>query len=113
MWFQARSEGADTVILDEPDVYMHPDLQRRLIRFLASRHPQAIVATHSVEIIADVEPENILVLDRSKTESRFAGSLPAVQKIVEQIGGVHNLHLARLWSSRRVLLVEGNDLGIL
>ena len=34
MWFLARSHAAGTVILDEPDVYMHPDLQRRLIRYL-------------------------------------------------------------------------------
>ncbi len=34
MWFLARAGRTHTVILDEPDVYMHPDLQRRLIRFL-------------------------------------------------------------------------------
>jgi hypothetical protein len=34
MWFLARSKDHETVILDEPDVYMHADLQRRLIRFL-------------------------------------------------------------------------------
>jgi hypothetical protein len=30
MWFLARVDAAACVILDEPDVYMHPDLQRRL-----------------------------------------------------------------------------------
>lgn len=39
MWFLARSSGASTVILDEPDVYMHPDLQRRLIRFIKNKYP--------------------------------------------------------------------------
>jgi hypothetical protein len=32
MWFLSRMPEGATVILDEPDVYMHPDLQRRLIR---------------------------------------------------------------------------------
>src|SRR5688500_9411584 len=62
MWFLARVGKTHTVILDEPDVYMHPDLQRRLIRFLRRRFPQVIVATHSVEIMAEVEPDEILVI---------------------------------------------------
>jgi len=39
MWFLARSRAAKVVMLDEPDVYMHPDLQRRLIRFLKKQIP--------------------------------------------------------------------------
>ena len=44
------------LVLDEPDVYMHPDLQRRLIRFLLRRDQQVIVATHSIEMMSEVEP---------------------------------------------------------
>jgi hypothetical protein len=91
MWFLARSKDEGTVILDEPDVYMHADLQRRLIRFLKSRNPQLIVATHSIEIMAEVEPGDILVIDQGRREAKFADSLPAVQR----------------------LLVEGKDLEIL
>ena len=31
VWFLARAPKRGTVVLDEPDVYMHPDLQRRLL----------------------------------------------------------------------------------
>jgi AAA ATPase domain len=41
MWFLARVGHAACVILDEPDVYMHPDLQRRLVRYLRTRHQQS------------------------------------------------------------------------
>lgn len=44
MWFLARMNADATVILDEPDVYMHADLQRRLIRLLRGRHRQTIVS---------------------------------------------------------------------
>jgi putative AbiEii toxin of type IV toxin-antitoxin system len=101
------------VILDEPDVYMHADLQRRLIRLVRSRYRQTIIATHSVEIMAEVEPESILVVDKDRRHSRFATSLPAVQEVIEHMGGVHNLHLARLASARKCLLVEGKDVEIL
>jgi energy-coupling factor transporter ATP-binding protein EcfA2 len=113
MWFLARTKADDTVILDEPDVYMHADLQRRLIRLVKSRNPQLVIATHSVEIMAEVEPEEILVVDQGRREARFADSLPAVQHIINQIGGVHNLNLARLSMSRKCLLVEGKDIEIL
>jgi energy-coupling factor transporter ATP-binding protein EcfA2 len=113
MWFLARSKNEDTVILDEPDVYMHADLQRRLIRVVRSRNPQLIVATHSIEIMAEVEPDEILVIDQDRREAKFADSLPAVQRIIDQIGGVHNLNLARLSTSRKCLLLEGKDIEIL
>jgi predicted ATP-dependent endonuclease of OLD family len=113
MWFLARSVDASTVILDEPDVYMHPDLQRRLIRFIKNKFPQVIVTTHSVEIMSEVDVDEILIIDKKRVKSRFAGSLPAVQKLIEHIGSVHNINLAKLWHSKRCILVEGKDLKLL
>ncbi len=113
MWFLARSRDRCTVILDEPDVYMHADLQRKLIRLIQGRHKQVIVATHSVEIMSEVAPEDILVVERRKKKSYFATSLPAAQKVIDNIGGVHNLQIARLWSARCCLLVEGKDISLL
>jgi energy-coupling factor transporter ATP-binding protein EcfA2 len=113
MWFLARCKGYETIILDEPDVYMHADLQRKLIRFVRDRHPQVIIATHSVEIMAEVDPEEVLVVDKDKREAEFAADLPEVQQIISQIGGIHNLQLARMVSSKRCIFVEGDDLNIL
>lgn len=113
MWFLTRSKNASTIILDEPDVYMHADLQRKLIRYIRHRYPQIIIATHSVEIISEVTPDNILIVDRRKEKSDFANSLPAVQKLINNVGSVHNIHLAKLWYSNRLIIVEGKDLKIL
>lgn len=113
MWFLARSKEAESIILDEPDVYMHADLQRKLIRLVKNRNPQVIVATHSVEIISEVEPSEILIVDRKSEKSVFATSLPAAQEALRQIGSIHNLQLARLWNSRKLILVEGKDLRFL
>jgi hypothetical protein len=113
MWFLARCAQHQCVILDEPDVYMHADLQRKLIRFLNGRYPQVIVATHSVEIMSEVSPDCILVVDRERRQAQFTTDVPEVQKVVDQIGGIHNLQLARLWGSRRCLFVEGKDIGLL
>lgn len=115
MWFlvRAKAKNATTVILDEPDVYMHADLQRKLIRYIRDKFDQIIIATHSVEIISEVEPEEILVIDRHKTESRFALSEPAVQAILTSVGSIHNLQLTRLLNVKRFLFIEGNDIDYL
>ena len=113
MWFLARSTNVDTVILDEPDVYMHADLQRRLIRFLRNRFPQTIITTHSTEIMAEVDPTSVVVVDRRRSRSQRVNSLPGLQSLIDRVGSVHNIHLTRLWSARRFLVVEGEDLKFL
>jgi hypothetical protein len=113
MWFISRTSRNDTVVLDEPDVYMHPDLQRRLIRHLRSVRPQVIVATHSTEILSETDATNVLVIDRHSAEAVFSTSLPTVQKLLDNIGSAQNIQLTRLWSARKLLLVEGKDMKFL
>lgn len=113
IWFIVRSRDATTAVLDEPDVYMHADLQRQLIRLVKDRFPQVIIMTHSTEIISEVQPSEIVIVDRTRRFSRSATSLPAVQRVVSSLGSIHNIGLARLYSSRVLLIVEGKDLSIL
>jgi len=93
-WFLSRTPPDCTVVLDEPDVYMHPDLQRRLFRLTRTRFRQCIIATHSVEIMAESDPGNILIIDKKEERSRYANNEPGVQLLIDQIGGIHNVHLA-------------------
>lgn len=116
MWFISQFPGESTLILDEPDVYMHPDLQRKMCRYLFKKHrqyPQIIITTHSVEIMSEVEAGQILVLDRRKSKSHYASGLPTPQIVLDSIGSVHNVHLARLNWARRFLITEGEDSKIL
>ncbi|HEY5913515.1 MAG TPA: AAA family ATPase [Verrucomicrobiae bacterium] len=113
MWFLTYASASKSVILDEPDVYMHADLQRRLIRLLRTRHHQTIIATHSVEIMAEVEPDEVLVIDRKKSRSHFAGSQPEVQSLLSSIGSIQNIQLARLGVAGRFVMLEGDDMDFL
>lgn len=113
LWFVVRSQAVSTIVLDEPDVYMHPDLQRKLVRMLRSRSAEMLIATHSTEILAEVDPENVLVLDRELPRSSYSTDLPSLQRVVEGIGSVQNLQIARLWRSRALILVEGDDMRVL
>ncbi len=113
IWFICRTEKQTTVILDEPDIYIHPDLQRKLLHILKSRFPQVIIATHSVEIISEVEPKSIVTVDKKSRYMKYANSYNAVQTIIDNIGSVHNLSLLRISNSRKCIFVEGKDLKIL
>lgn len=113
LWFIVRTRDGGSIVLDEPDVYMHPDLQRRLIRLLRSQHRDLVIATHSTEILAEVDPTNVLVLDRDLRKSTYAIDLPAVQRVVDGIGSAQNLQIARLWKAKSLVLVEGDDMKVL
>ncbi len=108
IWFLSRCSKDSTVILDEPDVYMHADLQRRLIRLIKNEFKQIMIATHSIEIMSEVEAENILPIDNTKAKISYANKLPIVQKIIDNIGSVHNIDVARIFSYKKFLIVEGD-----
>lgn len=113
MWFICRSKECETIILDEPDVYMHPDLQRKLLKIIQIRFKQVIIATHSVEIISEVEPRNIVSISKESKQMHYANSEKAVQNIIDNIGSVHNIALLRLSMTKKCVFVEGDDLKIL
>ncbi len=63
----------DVLILDEPELGLHPyaiEVLAGLIR-AASQHVQVILATQSVSLIDRFTPEDIVVVDRSGRESKF------------------------------------------
>ncbi len=109
LWFLVRNENSPTIVLDEPDVYLHADLQRRLMRLVQRSHQQVIIATHSIEIMAEAQPSSILTINSSKSKSRWVASQKGVQKVIDSIGGVHNIQLARLSNARRCVFIEGDD----
>ena len=112
-WFLARCSAHSAIVLDEPDVFLHADLQRKLVRLVKDHFPQVIVATHSVEIMSEVDPDEVLIIDRHKDQSIFAEKIPAVQQVINHIGSANNLQLTRLWAAKKCLFLEGNDLEFL
>ena len=113
MWFLARSKDCKLIILDEPDVYMHSDMQRKVLELVKSKFDQVIIATHSLEIISRVDPDNILEINKKDKTMHYATDSLSAQKIIDDIGGVQNLALLKLGRTRKCLFVEGKDLKYL
>jgi len=113
IWFIIRTEEDDTVILDEPDVYLHADLQRKLIRFLRKRKQQVIITTHSGEIITETDPEEILIMNRDGKNSRFMGDQKLYNQAISKFGNIANLDLIRLGNAKQLLIMEETNIKIL
>lgn len=113
MWFLASVQSRKIIVLDEPDIYMHPDLQRKLVHLTGSLKGQTILTTHSVELLSEVDPEDVLVIDKHRTRAQFASGVSAVQEALDRMGSGQSVQLMRLWTARRFLVVEGKDVPLL
>lgn len=109
MWFVSRCERDSIVVLDEPDVYMHADLQRRLIRFVTPMFSQLIIATHSIEILEEITASSVIPVDNRRRQIKPIGNHALLQRLAEEMGSSLNLDLSRLFLSKRFLIWEGED----
>ena len=113
IWFLVKSESSNIIILDEPDVYLHADLQRKLYKLLLSLKKQFILTTHSIEIISSTDPGNILVANKNHKESKYLEDNKGLRNIIQQLGSTHNLQMTRLFNANRCIFVEGIDIEYL
>ncbi|MCK1639132.1 AAA family ATPase [Bradyrhizobium sp. 157] len=107
------ARDATTMVVDEPEIYLHPDLQRRLFLLLRSSGKQLIMATHSSEIVNEAEHEDILLISRTKKFARRIGDIEGLQEALFTIGSGQNIHLARLSRGRKILFFEGDDIRLM
>ena len=70
VWFLSRTSSANIVVLDEPDVYMHPEQQQKLVILLRERFHQTILSTHSRPIIDSCDEADLLRLHRNLEVSK-------------------------------------------
>lgn len=104
-----RGEAATTIVVDEPEIYLHADLQRQLLDILFSLGPSVVMATHSAEMIGAADPTDIVLIDKkNRSGKRLAGD-ELVQKVLDLIGSIHNITLTKIAKYRKVLFVEGKD----
>lgn len=61
-------DGKAVVLIDELDLHLHPRWQRTIVEKLTQTFPncQFIATTHSPQIIGEVAPENVIIVDKDK-----------------------------------------------
>ena len=110
--FILQAKDSSALIIDEPDIYLHSDLQRQLVGLLRELGLQIIVATHSAEIIAEVEPQALLNVNKRFRSAKQVKDTRELQEIFHVLGSNLNPTLTQLAKTRRVVFVEGKDFRI-
>ncbi|MGD9676410.1 MAG: ATP-dependent endonuclease, partial [Candidatus Bipolaricaulia bacterium] len=111
--FMVSNKSASLFIIDEPDIYLHSDLQRQLVSALRSLGPDILLATHSTEIISEADPDEILVVTKKARSAKRVGDPAQLLPVFETLGSNLNPTLTQLARSRRVVYVEGKDFQVL
>lgn len=62
-------EGKAVVLIDDLDLHLHPRWQRTIVHALTATFPncQFIATTHSPQIIGELSPSNIILIENGKT----------------------------------------------
>lgn len=114
MMFQVSRASQDSIlVLDEPDIYLHPDQQRKLVRRIVGGFGQLFLATHSSEIINEVEQSDIVVISRTRKSAKRVSDDDDYRSALAYIGSSENAEFARLARSKRIVFVEGHDKRLL
>ena len=112
---QEKESGKQNILLlDEPDVHLHPDLQVRLMRFLSKvikEDPELIIilSTHSTAILGSFEGYDdvrVCFMKNKQTVLDFEDVSDVYKKILP-IFGAHPL--SNIFNKSPILIVEGED----
>jgi len=105
----SRATEDSLVVVDEPEVYLHPDVQRQFLGIIRDIGADVLLATHSSEIIAEADPTEIVMVDKRRRKGERLKNVAGIQRALETVGSSQNITLTALAKSRRVLFVEGYD----
>lgn len=103
-----RASESSLIVIDEPEIYLHPDVQRQLLGILRDRQADILLATHSTEIMSEADPSEIVFVDKTAGAGRRLKSIDDIQGALTRVGSTQNITLSRLAANKRILFVEGD-----
>lgn len=107
-----QSSDAALFLIDEPDIYLHSDLQRQLIGLLRNLGPDILIATHSTEMITEAETDDIVLVNKRRRNAQRIRDPSQLGQVFKILGSNLNPILTQLAKTRRVVFVEGDDFQI-
>ena len=111
--FIVEGKRASLLAIDEPDIYLHSDLQRQLLSILKQAGPDILIATHSTELVSEADPNDIVVVTKRSRAARRLKDPTQLQTVFRTLGSNLNPTLTQLAKTRRALFVEGKDFLII
>jgi predicted ATP-dependent endonuclease of OLD family len=81
-----QNKESSLFIIDEPDIYLHSDLQRQLLHILKTLGPDILIATHSTEIITEADPDDLIVINKKFQSAKRIKDPNQLQGIFQVLG---------------------------
>lgn len=114
VWFQivthlVRLRSTTILVLDEPEINLHPEKQNDLIRILTDYHAgSSIIATHSVELMNNVNVSHIIHVQKQdrKPLVKTTDDRIALDLIRSRIGSNFNLIASQFETYDLILYTE-------
>ena len=100
-------------LIDEPDIYLHSDLQRQLLGLLRNLGPDILIATHSTEIITEAEADDIVLINKKRRSARRIKHPSELTEVFAMLGSNLNPILTQLAKTKRAVFVEGKDFQVI
>jgi hypothetical protein len=95
------------LLIDEPEISLHPQSQRALIRALRALNSQLLVATHSSNLLDRADPRTIVRLRRTPGGVEMASPSSISDKDARHLARFTSPQSAEAFFARTVVLVEG------
>lgn len=110
---EAQPGKLNLLLIDEPDIHLHPDLQARFARFVeeivAGSDVSILIATHSTALLgamSDDQRTYLAFMRFGETDITFSPATDAHRRVLP-VFGAHPL--SNVFNQAPVLLVEGED----
>lgn len=110
---EAEAGKHNVLLVDEPDVHLHPDLQARLARFMLDTfresHVTVVLATHSTALLAGLASAadtTVAFMRRGQVSLDFK-TVTDTDRSILPIFGAHPL--SNVFNQSPIFLVEGED----
>jgi predicted ATPase len=121
-----EQKDLNIVLLDEPDSYLHRNIQTRLLGSLIkfAKNSQIFIATHNETLIRSSDPKYIFHLEGkaeksyqsignqglSKQHPHFSGIMPSpINQVIRAIGQPTGLDFVNAMEADKLIFVEGED----
>lgn len=108
-----KNKNSTLFLIDEPDIYLHSDLQRQLLGILKNLGPDILIATHSTELVSEAEINDILVINKNNNSGTRIKDVGQLREVFNVLGSNLNPVLTQIAKTKRVLFVEGKDFQVL
>lgn len=114
VWFQiithlVRLQNSSILILDEPEINLHPEKQNELIRILRDYYQGSIIiATHSVELMNNVNVSHIINVQKRHTEPKVKSTSDRLylDLVRSEIGSNFNLIASQFEDFELIIFTE-------